>query len=83
MGKLTDEEFLAENAHVPTIQVRKDIEDTEAELVELRQQRRRLGGPQGIDRMADMKLRATSDKIDKRVAFIKDLRRLLQLRGEG
>lgn len=74
----TDKEFLEANAHIPDEQVITDIRDTQNELYNLLDNRRRLSG---YDRLSNMKLRALSAEIDDRRKFIKDLRRLLKLRG--
>lgn len=68
-----DQQYLDDNAHVPSSEVRQDIRDTEDEIAQYKR---------GMDK-ADPRLQSGYQRnIDDRQKFVDDLKRLLKLRGE-
>lgn len=69
-----DQQFLDDNAHVPSSEIRQDIRDTDDEIAQYKR---------GMER-ADPKMHIGYQRnIDSRQKFVDDLRRLLKLRGEA
>lgn len=68
-----DQQFLDDNAHVPSSEIRQDIIDTDDEIAQYKR---------GMER-ADPKMHVGYQRsINDQQKFVDDLRRLLKLRGE-
>lgn len=69
-----DQQYLDDNAHVPSAEIRQDIHDTEDEIAQYKR---------GMQH-ADPKMHSGYQRnIDDRQKFVDDLKRLLKLRGEA
>ena len=75
MSAFLDNDFVLANAHVPLSEIRRDISDTEAEILDMERQLPHLQGLAHAtrDRLADMRARACSDGITQRKEFVRKM----------
>lgn len=79
---MTDQELLERNAHISTLEIEKDIADTEYEIDIMT---REMDGYRLMthDRMAQFRADARQSGIRDRKHFVEQLQRILRLRTEA
>lgn len=80
MNREKEIKIAKDNGHIPTEEVKKDIRDTEAEIIEMKHEIKAfkiLG-----DRMSILKANSRKSAIHQRQIFIENLKIILKIRKE-